>query len=328
MNYGFFMMKDYYRILGVDRKASKEEISKAYKRLVRKYHPDLNPGDKEAEEKFKEINEAYDVLSDPKKRKEYDAMLEAQERGFGGFGETFEGPRGERVFTFRKTFTGGFDINEFLSDLFGGLGFGFGKKRRTSPFPEDGKDIEYPLNLTLEEAARGKKVILNLRRPRICGSCGGSGCPACGGTGFVEGRESISVNIPPGVREGSRIRIAGKGYPGRFGGKDGDLYIVVHLLPHPRFTAKGSDLYTKVKVPISTAVLGGEVEVETIDGGKIKLKIPKGVKDGQKLRVPGKGLPKLKGGRGDLYVEVHYEIPKEVDEDVRKRFEELRDLGL
>ncbi len=323
-------MKDYYKILGVSRNATQEEISRAYKKLVRKYHPDLNPGDKAAEEKFKEINEAYNTLSDPTKRKEYDAMLSAQEAGFGkgfeGFRTAYSSPGGEGVFTF-KTFGGGFDLNDFLSDIFSGFSFGKRKKRKRVT-PQDGRDIEHPLNLTLEEAAKGKKVVLNLRRPRICPNCNGSGCPSCGNSGFVFGRETISVNIPPGVKEGSKVRVSGKGYPGRFGGKDGDLYIVIHLLPHPKFTLRGEDLYTRVKVPISTAILGGEAEVETIDGKRIKLKIPKGTKDGQKLRVPGMGMPKLKGGRGDLYVEVHYDIPDVPSEEVRKKFEELRDLGL
>ncbi len=325
-------IKDYYKILGVSRNASQEEISKAYKKLVRKYHPDLNPGNKEAEEKFKEINEAYEVLSNPEKRKEYDAMFDAYSKGF-----TFEtggaGPRGEH-FTFRTFKMGDFDIEDFISDIFSGFGIGgfktsFGKRRKRAWIsPEDGSDIEHHVDLTLEEAASGKKLTITLKRPKICTSCNGSGCPSCGGTGFVEGYETVAVNIPPGVRDGSRVRVAGKGYPGRFGGKDGDLYIITHIKPHPYFELKGDDIIRKIRVPISTAFLGGEAEVETVDGGRIRLKIPPGTQDGQKLRIPGKGMPRLKGGRGDMFVEVHYDIPKGVNGRVRRIFEELRSMGL
>lgn len=331
-------VKDYYKILGVSRNASQEEISRAYKKLVRKYHPDLNPGNKEAEEKFKEINEAYETLSDPKKREEYDKLLNMYEKGFTGDFSGFEGFRegtfrgpGGTTFTFKTFSSGDFDINDFISDIFEGIGFGFGRRRKRAEAwttPQNGKDIEQHVELTLEEAARGKKLTVQINRPQICSSCGGSGCPACGGTGYTTSPETIIVNIPPGVREGSKVRVAGKGYPGRFGGRNGDLYIVTHLKPHPDYELKGDDLIKKIRVPISTAVLGGEVEVETIDGKKLKLKIPPGTQDGTKLRIPGKGMPNLKGGRGDMYVEVHYNIPKDVGDKIKSIFQELRSLGL
>ena len=282
--------KDYYQILGVSRNASEKEIKQAYRRLARKHHPDLNPGDKSAEAKFKEINAAHEVLSDPEKRKKYDQFGEQWEyaeqfaksggqgrirRDFGRGGTTFE----------YGDLSGFGDI---FSSLFGDSGTGSRMRG-----PRRGQDIESPIEVTLEEAYRGSTRVIQLQTEEPCTACGGTGrvgnrlCTMCNGTGGKVIPKRLEVKIPAGVRDGSRIRIAGEGVSGRGGGKKGDLYLVAKVLPHKLFERKGDDLYTEVSVPLATVMLGGEVvpadprnqytfpgaDVELSDGADVTLTI-------------------------------------------------------
>ncbi|GAB6061677.1 molecular chaperone DnaJ [Deferrisoma palaeochoriense] len=344
--------RDYYEVLGVGRNASTEEIKKAYRKLARKYHPDVNPGNKEAEERFKEISEAYEVLSDPEKRAQYDAM------GHAAFGQGAGAGAGPQWEEFRSGGFGGFDFSDLFSDLFGETA-GF----RPSG-PRKGADLEYEMTVSLTEAVKGTEKEISFRRNAPCDACGGSGykpgagggtCPRCGGRGVVRssrgvisvqqtcptcrgtGRtpgpacercagqgtvpkaERIRVRIPAGVTEGSRVRVAGKGEAGAAGGPPGDLYIRVHVAPDPRFRREGNDLVTTVDVDLLDALLGGTVEVPTLDG-PVRMKVPAGTQNGQRFRIRGKGVP----GKGDLYAEVRVKIPRRLDPEVRKVLEGLR----
>ncbi len=289
--------RDYYEILGVPRNATQEEIKRAYRRLARKYHPDLNPGNKEAEEKFKEITEAYEVLSDPEKRKLYDqfghaafsqgAGAGAGASGFSGFQDFSTG--GFRVHFGNFDFSFG-DIGDIFEKFFGS-DFGFGK--RTYAGPQKGRDIEYTFELSLEDAYKGLFADITVNR---------GGVP-----------ETIRVRIPPGVDNGTRVRVAGKGEPGIAGGPPGDLYIITKVRPHPFFERKGDNLYCKVPITFWEAALGAEIEVPTLDG-RVKVRVPPGTSCGQKLRLRGKGMPRLRGGGyGDLFVEVQVVVPKNLD---------------
>lgn len=351
-------MKDLYAVLGLPKRASIEEVKKAYKKLARKYHPDLNPGDKSAEEKFKEISEAYAILSDPEKKKKYDSMGYYEDLGgdFKGGGVRFEG------FDF-ENLGGVTDFKDLFESFFSGV-------RREENVPEPGKDIIIPVNLTLKEAYKGKKVRISVPRSveceyclgkgrvastrRVCQKCGGSGkegilkgpfqfattCRACGGSGYSpgeicsfckgEGRipkvEELEVNIPPGVDNGSRVRIKGKGEAGKNGGSPGSLYVETYIMKDPLFEREGLNLKLKVPITISEAVLGGKIEIPTLSGRAL-LKIPPLTKSGQVFRLRGKGMPSLLGKPpGDLLVEVYITVPDVIDEkskDLIREFDRL-----
>jgi len=274
--------KDYYATLGVSRSAAEKEIKQAYRRLARKYHPDVNPGDKSAEEKFKEISEAYEVLSDPEKRRKYDQFGEQWKRVGqappGAWQTTYAWEPGPGGFDFKA---GGF--GDFFEMLFGEPFRGTATRERRSP--SRGRDLEYEMEIALEEAFSGATRTFTLN-----------------------GRK-IEVKIPRGVREGSRIKLAGQGDSGA-GGQSGDLFLIVRMRPHPKFERRDSDLYTEVSVPYYVAALGGEVTAPTLTG-RLTMKIPPGTQGGQMFRLPGQGMPKLKdGGYGALYVKVIITVPK------------------
>jgi curved DNA-binding protein len=338
--------KDYYEVLGVKRDAPDDEIKKAYRKLARKFHPDLNPGDKAAEEQFKLLQDAYDVLSDAENRKLYDQYGEnwravkagagAPPPGWEGAGRSTHAGGGSRsggfdfndfdFSRFRATGTGGtgaggFDIFE---EMFGG-GFGRGRTTRSGR----GRDIEAELELSLEEAHRGGRRTLQMQVGETCLTCGGTGdkdgrvCETCGGSGEVVRPKTIEVNIPAGVRDGSTIRVPGQGGSGSNGSEPGDLYLHLRLRPHPVFTVKGDDLELELPIAPWEAVLGAKVEARTIDG-KVELTVPAGAKSGQRLRLRGQGLNKRKGSRGDEYVRLKIVVPKDVTAEERRLYEELK----
>ena len=307
--------RDYYETLGVSKTATEDEIRSAFRKLARKYHPDVAKDKKTAEEKFKQINEAYEVLSDPEKRKKYDQLGADwnQPGGFqpppgwgggqpgGGFQQWSSGNGGGVEFEF-----GGTGFSDFFEAFFGGgrgrSGFGgFGQPHGAA---ERGSDVEADIMVTLEEALRGSTRTVSLRRS---------------GSSKVE---TYQVKIPRGVHEGQRIRLAGQGEAGERGGQSGDLFLRVRLAKHPEFTVQGSDLVHEVKIGAWQAVLGAELKVPTLDGD-VKLKIPAGTQGGQKFRLRERGLSSSAGRRGDLYVEVHIQVPKKTTERERELWNEL-----
>jgi DnaJ-class molecular chaperone len=326
--------KDYYEVLGIKRGASEDEIKKAYRKLARKFHPDLNPGDKTAEDQFKGLQQAYDVLSEPENRKLYDQYGEnwrAVKAGAGVPPPGWEG--GQR--TAGRPPPGGFDFNDFDFSGFGGgsggFDFGdlFGRGGRSTRRSSRGQDVEAELELSLEEAHRGGRRTLQLQAAETCPTCNGAGvkdnqpCPTCGGAGQVLRPKTIEVNIPAGVRDGSTIRLAGQGGAAMNGTQPGDLYLHIRLRPHPAFTVRGDDLEIELPIAPWEAVLGAKVEVPTIDG-KVELTVPPGAQSGQRLRLRGQGLNKRKGGRGDEYVRLKIVVPKEISAEERKLFEGLK----
>src|SRR6267378_5823566 len=309
--------KDYYEVLGIKRGASDDEIKKAYRKLARKFHPDLNPGDKAAEEQFKQLQEAYDVLSEAENRKLYDQYGENWRAVKAGAGVPPPGWEGSQ-----RTAGGpppaGFDFG----DLFGRAG-------RSARRSNRGQDVEAELELSLEEAHRGGRRTLQLQAAETCPTCNGAGvkdnkpCPTCGGAGQVLRPKTIEVNIPAGVRDGSTIRLAGQGGAAMNGAQPGDLYLHIRLRPHPVFTVRGDDLEVELPIAPWEAVLGAKVEAPTIDG-KVELTVPPGAQSGQRLRLRGQGLNKRKGGRGDEYVRLKVVLPKEISDEERRLFEELK----
>ncbi|HEY8490547.1 MAG TPA: J domain-containing protein [Dehalococcoidia bacterium] len=326
------MAKDYYQILGVPRSASEKEIRQAYRRLARQYHPDVNPGDRAAEQKFKEINAAYEVLSDPEKRRKYDKygdkwqyadqIEEAQRQSAG------------RWWNANRGGGGGFDFGDFrFGDDLGSIFENIFRGGRRTETRRKGADIDHPVEVSLEEAYTGTQRVLQMQGEEICRTCGGTGmvagavCHVCEGAGVSLRPRRLEVKIPPGVRDGSRVRIAGEGRPGLAGGPRGDLYLVISVRPHPRFERRGDDLYTDVTVPLVDAVLGGEAEVQTLKG-RVVMKVPPLTQNGQAIRLAGLGMPRLNAPdqRGDLYVRVKVALPKHLTDEERRLFERLREL--
>ena len=319
--------KDYYAILGVSRNAAEKEIKQAYRRLARKYHPDVNPGDKTAEAKFKEINEAHEVLSDAEKRKKYDRFGDQWQNAeqFAKAGQGFQSDfgKGGAYTTFDFGDLG--DLGDIFSGAFQGFGTGSGTARRTAR----PRSIEHPVDVTLEEAYQGTKRVIQLQAEESCTTCGGSGrvgrarCSTCGGSGRLLKPKRLEVKIPAGVGDGSKVRIAGQGSQG-YGGSKGDLYLVVRVLPHQFFERKRDDLHTEVAIPLVTAMLGGEVAVPTLKG-KVALKVPPETQNGKVFRLAEQGMPHLNdSSRGDLFAKVKVLLPTRLTPQERQLFEQLR----
>lgn len=313
--------KDYYQILGVPRTASEKDIRQAYRKLARKYHPDVNPNDKVAAEKFKEIQNAYEVLSDADKRKKYDQFGEAwqyADQAGAGFRPSYGGqtsrPQGYgRAGAGRTQYDFGqggsteeFDLGDVFERIFGGVGGAAGRAGRAARTATKGEDLEQPVEISLEEAYRGTQRIVEVREP--------------------DGRlRRLEVKIPPGVADGSRVRVAGEGAQG-MGGPRGDLYLIVKVLPNPQFERKGDDLHTEVPVSLAEAMLGGEVEVPTLKG-KVAMKIPPETQNGRVFRLSGLGMPRLGGsGHGDMHAKVRVVLPTHLSSRERELFEELQRL--
>ena len=348
--------RDYYEVLGIQKGASEDEIKKAYKKLARKYHPDMNPGDKEAEEKFKEVNEANEVLFDPEKQARYDQF------GFAGVDPNYGAGAGGGAYG------GGFDFGD-LGDIFGsffGGGFGGGQRRNPNA-PQRGESIRASVSVSFTEAAFGCEKSVTLERseqcptckgngcapgttPEICPDCHGTGtvqtrrqtpmgvfasngpcrkcggtgrlihqpCPDCRGTGAVRKRKTIKINIPAGIDHGQTISLRGQGNAGRNGGPAGDLLITVMVQPHELFRRDGVDVFCEAPITFAQAVLGAELEIPTIDG-KVKYSIPEGTQTGTVFRLKGKGIPVLNGrGRGDQYVTVTIETPRNLNKEQKE----------
>jgi len=363
------MAKDFYELLGVTKDASQDKIKKAYRKLARKWHPDINPGNKEAEQKFKEISRAYECLGNEKKRKLYD---EFGEEGLQAGFDADKAREYSKWSSFEQARGGasgaeGFGRYESYEDIFGDLfGGAMGGGRFRSTVPAKGTDMHHDMTIDLVSALRGFETELALQQAvscpvcqgtgtdsgapmTICPYCGGSGrqevaqgpmhftkacphchghgqvgkpCPTCHGAGQVLGTEKIRVVIPQGVREGSKVRVAGKGEPGRNGGEPGDLYLIIHLKPHPFLKREGDDLLMEVPVTVGEAMAGGTIHVPTVDG-PVKVKVPAGSQSGQTLRLKGKGAPNAKTKeRGNLLVKLAVKVPRTDDpaiiETVRK----------
>jgi DnaJ-class molecular chaperone len=316
--------RDYYQTLGLSKSASSKEVKQAFRKLARKFHPDVNPGDKAAENRFKEINEAYEVLGDAEKRRKYDELganwrqyEQAQQAGQSPFGDIRwtaggAGPGGFRSINedeLRDMFGGEHPFSDFFQAFFGGGGPGERRGRSgRGARARAGRDVEEAIDLSLEEAMNGAMRRLAVKH---------------------EGHaRTVDVRIPPGVTDGSRVRIPGEGEPGAAGGRAGDLYLRVRLTPDPRFERKGRDLYTQVAVPVTTAVLGGEAEVPTVGDRPLRLKIPPTTQNGQVFRLKGHGMPAVgkSAERGDLYATVSVTLPKQLTPEQRGHYEDLAKL--
>ena len=332
------MSLDPYKVLGVEKSADAAAIKSAYRKLARKYHPDVNPDDKAAEEKFKEISEAYDILSDPTKKSEYDNLgREAfYERGFGGTGYQ------------RPDFSqGGFSFEDIFGDLFGGSGrrttggrsggFSFEQRFGGAAAPRRGDDVNLKLSISLREAASGTEAKLELGIPQTCPQCHGQGivssgggvrtCPNCGGRGQVNQLENLKAKVPAGIKSGQKIRLKGKGAPGDNGGPSGDLLVEVTVKPDPVFTRHGQDLHADLSVGLYDLLLGGAVEAPTLSG-RAQLKIPAGTQNGTKMRLKGQGMPATKKeAPGDLYVTIKVTLPTKLSAEAKALVTQLAETA-
>jgi DnaJ-class molecular chaperone len=324
--------KDYYQTLGVPKSAGAKEIKAAYRKLARQWHPDVNPTrKKQAEEKFKDISEAYEVLSDPEKRKMYDNLgsdWQQRAQAAGNFrygGAPYGGQPGGMEFDVGDL--GGNGFSEFFQTFFGNLGRNQSGARTGRG--ARGADSEAQLSLTLREAYSGGPRTINLQTQARCPRCNGTGlergklCHQCHGSGTIATQKSLDVKIPPGVRDGQRIRLGGQGAPGAGGAADGDLYLSVKLLPDAVFERRGDDLYAEQPVSVYTLILGGEVTVPTLTGS-VDMRVPPNSQNGRVLRIAGKGMPKLGAkGHGDLYVKLVAQLPSELSDKERELFGQL-----
>jgi molecular chaperone DnaJ len=351
--------RDFYDVLGVAKSASPEELKSAYRKLAVKYHPDKNPGDTKAEDKFKEASEAYGILSDREKKQNYDNFGHAafengggrQTGGFGGFG--------------------GADFSDIFEDFFGDFGGG-GRSRGRRTSNNRGSDLRYDLSITLEEAYEGKKQYIKFSTTEKCNTCKGNGskpgyspdrCTVCGGNGKVRSNQGfftvqqtcpqcagsgeeitnpcndcngqgnkqtskkLSVTIPKGVDDGTRIRLAGKGEAGAKGGVSGDLYLFINVHSHDLFKRSDENLFFECPISIADAALGTTIEIPTINGGKAKIKIPDGTQNGKQFRLKGKGMPYMRGsGNGDLYVQINTEVPISLNKEQKELLEKFREI--
>lgn len=354
--------RDFYELLGVSRSASAEDIKKAYRKLAMQYHPDKNPGDSAAEEKFKEISNAYEVLQDEQKRAAYDryghdAFTQGGMGGAGGTGGA------------------GFDFNASFADIFEDL-FGMGGGRRgqqASQSAARGADLRYNLNITMEEAFKGKQETIKITtsvacescsgsggekgsKPTQCGTCNGQGrlrssqgfftvertchtcqglgkvikdpCRVCAGSGRARKEKKLAVNIPAGVEEGTRIRLSGEGEAGMRGGPAGDLYIFLSIAAHDLFRREGNDVHCDIPIKMTTAALGGTIEVPTIEGGRVKVTVPEGTQNGHQFRLRGKGMSILRSStRGDMYIHTHVETPVKLNKRQKELLKEFEKGG-
>jgi DnaJ-class molecular chaperone len=320
--------RDYYEVLGAPHTATAEEIKKRYRKLAHKHHPDVNPGDKTAEERFKELNEAYEVLSDPEKRRRYD-QLGQNWKGGADFTPPpgWEGAPVDFGDNYGAEHSAG-DFSDFFETLFGG-GRGTHARRGGAGFARRGSNVEAEISLTLEEAHRGVTRKFSLEADEICADCGGNGskdnkvCASCRGRGSVHRPRALEVDVPPGMRDGSVIRLAGQGEAGAHGAPPGDLYLRVALAPHRLFSIVGND-DVQIQLPITPweAVLGAKVEVPTLDG-PVKMTIPEGSQGGRRLRLRGQGLRRRHGGRGDQYLQLKIVIPPKLSAMEKELFGKL-----
>ena len=359
--------RDYYEVLGVSKGASEDEIKKAYRKIAIKYHPDRNPGDKAAEEKFKEAAEAYDVLHDPKKRQRYDQFgFNGPMGADGGFGD------------FGATSMNMDDIFSMFGDIFGGHGFGgFGGGGQRRPQQYRGSDLRLKVRMTLEEINQGVTKKFKVRKDITCSQCNGSGaqsgsnreqcptchgsgvishttqsifgmmqqqsvcptcggegtiikdkCPNCHGEGIIKGEEVVEIKIPAGVAEGMVVNVPGKGNAGRHNGVNGDIQVFIEEEPHELFIRDGNDLIYNLLLDFPTAALGGDVEIPTIEGTKLRVKIDSGTQPGKALRLRGKGLPAVQGygnGKGDLVVNISVYVPKTLSREEKEALQRFKD---
>ncbi|RBQ21687.1 molecular chaperone DnaJ [Spongiactinospora rosea] len=368
-----YLEKDYYAVLGVPKTATAEEIKKAYRKLARQYHPDANQGDTKTEAKFKEVSEAYDVLSDTKRRKEYDdARALFGSGGLGGYQGGAGSGRGGFPFDFGDLFGGaqsGGGTGERIGDIFGGLFNRGGRTTASTTRPRRGQDIESEVTLSFTEAAEGSTVSLRLTSssactacsgtgakagttPRVCPTCEGTGaasrnlgnfafsepcrdcrgrgllvddpCPVCEGSGRGRSTRTIQARIPAGVGDNQRIRLKAKGAPGENGGPAGDLYVQIHVKPHPVFGRSGENLTITVPVTFAEAALGAEIKVPTLKGMPVTVRIPEGTPNGRTFRVRGRGVARKDGTKGDMLVTVEVAVPQRLDDKARDLLSEFK----